>query len=211
LTPEAALPYTSAMAREKDAEKRTAILAEAKRLFAERGFHATSIADIVRDIDMPVGSVYTYFKTKDDIIRTIIEEGWAGFRDSLVQAMATETDGKKKLAIIVNHFLPELFSDVDFISILLTEASSLGSVGEKLVFLSELIGGVLRESGIGAKGLVLDDRDAIAGLMVFFLGSLDSIRLTRAASLPVTEADIINFIRHVIANAYGVDMDALAP
>ncbi len=78
------------MARERDELKRDAILREAKRLFAERGFHATSVQDIVRGIDMPVGSVYTYFENKDDILRQAIEEGWSSFYDALEEACRNE-------------------------------------------------------------------------------------------------------------------------
>ncbi len=206
------------MAREKDAEKRAAILSEAKRLFAERGFHATSIADIVSGIDMPVGSVYTYFKTKDEIIETIIEEGWAGFRDALAAALAAEPRPTAKLGVIVNRFLPEIFSDVDLISILLTEASDVSGLGEKLLYLARLIGEAVRGAQAaadgkerGAQGMALGEGDMVAGLLVFFLGALDSVRLMRAAKLPVTEADILGFIRKVITNAYGVDAEGFAP
>jgi AcrR family transcriptional regulator len=200
------------MAREKDAEKRQAILAEAKRLFAERGFHATSVADIVRGIDIPVGSVYTYFKTKEELIETIIEEGWAAFRDDLAAALEAESLGERKLALVVNRFLPALFADADFISLLLTESLNLGAVGEKLNYLSSLLGGIIeqtcRESG---RAINISQRDAVAGLLLFFLGAMDSVRIMRATPLPVSEADLIGFIRLVIANAFGIDLSATAP
>ena len=195
------------MAREKDAEKRQSILSEAKRLFAERGFHATSVADIVRGIEIPVGSVYTYFKTKDEIIETIIEEGWAQFRDSLIGALEGAKTPQERLGMVINTFLPELFADADFISLFLTEALGLGRLGDKLAFLADLIMGIIKELSLaGGQAFSISERDAVAGLMVFFLGSMDSVRLMRAARLPVTEADIVAFIRTTVKNAFGIEV-----
>jgi AcrR family transcriptional regulator len=197
------------MAREKDAEKRQAILSEAKRLFAERGFHATSVADIVRGIEIPVGSVYTYFRTKDEIIETIIEEGWAQFRDSLMGALKGAKTPEERLGMVINTFLPELFADADFISLFLTEALGLGGLSDKLSFMANVIAGIITDVSV-AKGqaLPMGERDVLAGLMIFFLGSMDSVRLMRAAKLPVTEADIVAFIRTTVRNAFGIEVPA---
>ena len=49
------------------------ILAAACRCFARDGFHATSIADIIRDSGLSAGSVYLYFKSKNEIIAAVVE------------------------------------------------------------------------------------------------------------------------------------------
>ncbi|MBL8968279.1 MAG: helix-turn-helix transcriptional regulator, partial [Spirochaetaceae bacterium] len=71
------------MAREKDEAKRRAILAAAKRLFAERGFHGTSVADLARGTGLPVGSIYTYFENKEALMASVLEEGWNLFFEGL--------------------------------------------------------------------------------------------------------------------------------
>ncbi len=65
------------MSRTRDENKRIAILQASKMLFAQKGFFNTSIADIVRETGMTVGVIYTYFTSKDAIVRSIVEEGWA--------------------------------------------------------------------------------------------------------------------------------------
>ena len=77
------------MAREKDETKRSAILAAAKRLFAKQGFHGTSISDLARETDLPVGSIYTYFENKEALIRIVVEEGWGEFFDGLLRILGT--------------------------------------------------------------------------------------------------------------------------
>jgi len=195
------------MPREKDKEKRTAIIAESKRLFAAKGFHAASVADIAQAVDLPVGSIYTYFKNKDDIIDTIIEEGWEGFRVAMMDAVSKEADPLRRVGIIVDRFLPGLFKDVDFITLLLTEAGRIGKLEEKIAFLSGMIIQEIKAvASASGRDIALSDNEASAALMVFFLGSMDSIRIINQSALPVTESDILGFIRLTIENAFGVKL-----
>lgn len=49
-------------------ERKKQILNAAVQCFAQKGYHATSIKDIVEEIGISKGSVYIYFKSKDDIL-----------------------------------------------------------------------------------------------------------------------------------------------
>ena len=42
-------------------EVRDRILAAAARVFAEKGYHGSTIADVVRESGLSVGAIYTYF------------------------------------------------------------------------------------------------------------------------------------------------------
>jgi AcrR family transcriptional regulator len=52
-----------------------AILDEAARLFAQAGYHDTSIRDIVRATGMLPGSLYCHFDSKDDLLVAVYEQG----------------------------------------------------------------------------------------------------------------------------------------
>ncbi len=52
--------------------KRARIEEAAKQLFIKRGFHATSMRDIARGADTSLGNLYNYYKTKEDILESII-------------------------------------------------------------------------------------------------------------------------------------------
>lgn len=58
---------------EKRARKVGRIHAAAARLFAERGFHATRMADIAAELDMQAGSLYYYAASKEDLLVAIVE------------------------------------------------------------------------------------------------------------------------------------------
>jgi AcrR family transcriptional regulator len=49
-----------------------AILSAARRVLVEKGLHATTTHDVARAAGVPVGSIYTYFGNKDDLIRASI-------------------------------------------------------------------------------------------------------------------------------------------
>jgi AcrR family transcriptional regulator len=55
-------------------DKRSRLLNAAVDLAYQNGFGATSLADIAREADVPVGNVYYYFKTKDEIGEAIVEQ-----------------------------------------------------------------------------------------------------------------------------------------
>ncbi len=64
-------------------DKRERLIESAAKLFHEAGYKDTSIADIAENSGVPLGNVYYYFKTKDDLAAAVIEQrtetikGWA--------------------------------------------------------------------------------------------------------------------------------------
>ncbi len=59
---------------ETHAENRRAqILAEAVRVFAEKGYHATNIADIAKRLGLGHGTFYRYFRSKLDIFDAVVD------------------------------------------------------------------------------------------------------------------------------------------
>jgi AcrR family transcriptional regulator len=59
-------------------DKRSRLVSAAVGLTYQNGFGATSLADIAREAEVPLGNVYYYFKTKDEIGLAIIEQRLAG-------------------------------------------------------------------------------------------------------------------------------------
>ncbi len=56
------------------AENRTALLKAARAVFAEMGYGAASVRDIVRRTDLASGTFYNYFKDKDEIFEAVVAE-----------------------------------------------------------------------------------------------------------------------------------------
>jgi AcrR family transcriptional regulator len=56
----------------REAERRARILAAARTVFVEKGFHRASIDDVVAASGVSVGAIYNYFPSKDELIRACI-------------------------------------------------------------------------------------------------------------------------------------------
>lgn len=55
-------------------ERRRRILEGAKRVFAARGYHDTNISHICDDLGIARGTLYQYFRSKQDVFTAVIEE-----------------------------------------------------------------------------------------------------------------------------------------
>ncbi|MTL13458.1 TetR family transcriptional regulator [Nocardia seriolae] len=63
---------TNSLGRAPAAGKRERLADAAAKVFHEQGVEKTTIADIARVADVPVGNVYYYFKTKDQLVQAAI-------------------------------------------------------------------------------------------------------------------------------------------
>src|SRR5215470_17713683 len=54
-------------------EKRERILSAAERVFARRGFFAARVSEIAKDAGVADGTIYLYFKSKDDLLISLFE------------------------------------------------------------------------------------------------------------------------------------------
>lgn len=69
------MPYHSSdKTRQKKDTKRTAMMQAAVRVFAEKGYHAATIRDIVQAADVAVGTFYFYFPDKETLFVHLYEE-----------------------------------------------------------------------------------------------------------------------------------------
>jgi AcrR family transcriptional regulator len=74
-------PRTAASSgkHEKPATRLEEVLQSAANIFFAKGFHASSIEDVARDVGMLKGSLYYYIKSKDDLLFQLL---LAGIEDS---------------------------------------------------------------------------------------------------------------------------------
>jgi TetR/AcrR family transcriptional regulator, repressor of fatR-cypB operon len=66
--------------------KKEAILAAALQLFAERGFHGTSVADIADRSNVGAGTIYRYFQDKEALVNSLYQH----WKQEMVSAILTD-------------------------------------------------------------------------------------------------------------------------
>jgi AcrR family transcriptional regulator len=82
------------------ADNRTRLLQAAERATYRHGFGKTALADIATEARVPLGNVYYYFKTKDEIGGAIIELRLSRFR-KLLEEFNQADDPKERLCAFV--------------------------------------------------------------------------------------------------------------
>ena len=87
------------MARPRSEDKRNAILDAATRLFAERGLTAAPTSEISKLAGVAEGTLFTYFKTKDDLINALYQE----IKLELADAMMSDFPRKKNIRTKLRH------------------------------------------------------------------------------------------------------------
>ena len=88
------------MAKRKSSAVRESILDSAIKVFAKTGFYKSKALEIAQKADVAVGTIYNYFKNKDDILISIFNERIGELTASVRAAMEGVDDPEKKLGII---------------------------------------------------------------------------------------------------------------
>jgi TetR/AcrR family fatty acid metabolism transcriptional regulator len=73
----------------RDPEKRARILDAAIRVFARKGFFSAKVAEIAAEAGVADGTIYLYFKNKDDLLISLFEERM----DALLGGMRAAIEG----------------------------------------------------------------------------------------------------------------------
>jgi TetR/AcrR family fatty acid metabolism transcriptional regulator len=94
-------------------DKREAILRAATSVFAHNGYFNSKVADIAREAGVADGTVYLYFKSKEDILHSIFDRSVEEGLDAARKRIERVTDPKEKLRQIAALHLERLGADRD--------------------------------------------------------------------------------------------------
>ena len=92
-------------------DKREAILRAAIKVFAGKGFFNSKVADIAGEAGIADGTVYLYFKSKDEILRSIFNRAMEEFIADGRKELAAITDPAERLRKIAQLHLEKLGAD----------------------------------------------------------------------------------------------------
>lgn len=92
------------MARPKSEDKRNAILSAAMEVFAERGLSAATSA-ISSAAGVAEGTLFTYFKTKDELVNALYREIKLEMADAMMSGFPRKQSVRHRLEHVWNHFV----------------------------------------------------------------------------------------------------------
>src|SRR5215210_203419 len=94
-------------------DKREAILRAAIRVFAHNGYFNSKVADIAREAGVADGTVYLYFKSKEEILHSIFDRNMAEAIAAGNKQLEGISDPREKLRSIALLHLERLGADRD--------------------------------------------------------------------------------------------------
>jgi len=104
---------TSAAGRAVVTDKREAILRAAVKVFAQRGFFNSKVSDVASEAGIADGTVYLYFKSKDEILHSIFDQAMDRFIEEGKRELSTLDKPADRLRKIAELHLARLGSDRD--------------------------------------------------------------------------------------------------
>jgi AcrR family transcriptional regulator len=193
-----------AVSEEDKGIRRESILAAAKSVFAERGFHATTIGDIAKAAGLSYGSVYWYYESKEALFHALMENEEAALRHHIGAALAAE--GPEQPEAMLRRAVQATFeffeSDRATVKLLFRDSFALGSGFEKHLFgiYERFIAQIEAMIVAGQRqGVVIDAPPRMAAFSVAALiGQVAHRRLTTDDGLPA--AAVAEFVVTLLLN-----------
>ncbi len=164
---------------DRGGDKRERILAAAERVFARRGFFASRVSEIAKDAGVADGTIYLYFKSKDDLLISLFENRMKQVNAAMRTAIASATKPVDQLRALIKTYLQLIHDEpaaAEVLTIELRQSSKFMKEYENAEFADflRMLGGVI------AKGQAAGDLDDgipshVAARMIF--GMLDELAL----------------------------------
>lgn len=97
-------------------EKKREIMRVACKLFAEKGYHNTTIPDIAKALNMSVGNLYNYFSSKEELAKEIMLYTSKLLGEKLRKVNELNTDFKEKSRRLVRSFIETALEEPELIN-----------------------------------------------------------------------------------------------
>ena len=94
----------SGASQARAAQKSRRLTEAAVQVLHQQGVERTTLADIAREADVPVGNVYYYFKTKDDLVRAALSEHSA-YQDGLFARLDDLADPRDRIGSLIEEWI----------------------------------------------------------------------------------------------------------
>jgi TetR/AcrR family fatty acid metabolism transcriptional regulator len=161
----------------RDPDKAQQILDAAIRVFARKGFYHSRVSDVAREAGVASGTIYLYFKNKDDILVTLFREKMAEWVASVRKEIAAERDPLAKIRkVVALHFavIEQRPNLAEVVQVELRQGQKFfrGASAREVSAYFELIQSVLEE-GIAA-GLIRRDLPVKVATKMLF-GAMDQM------------------------------------
>jgi TetR/AcrR family transcriptional regulator, fatty acid metabolism regulator protein len=161
----------------RDPDKHQQIIDAAVRVFARAGYYNSRVSDIAREAGIASGTIYLYFKTKDEILVTLFREKMAEWVAHVRREIAGVTDPLARIRRLVELHFAVLEANPALAEVVQVELRQghkffRGASAHEVSAYFDLIASVLDE-GVGA-GILRNDLPVKVATKVLF-GAMDQV------------------------------------
>ena len=100
--------------------RKSELTREAARLFAERGYHGTSIDALAKALGVQKGSLYAHIDSKQDLLHEIMSEGARAFHDAL-DAVPDDLPATERIRLALRAHLRVVAEQLDIATVFVRE------------------------------------------------------------------------------------------
>lgn len=160
--------------------RREEILRAAEKIFAQNGFYNSTVAEIAKESEFAIGTLYQFFTNKEELYYTMMIEKFDLLYRTLQAKVSQTNTCLEKLRCLVEEVLSFIEQHVDFFKIFTWELNVLNSnmnnqlkdqlVGKHFTYI-QLISDVIKEGfreGVLKQGHADDLSTALVGMMNIF-------------------------------------------
>ncbi len=111
-------------------QKRKDIALSSTELFCQKGFHNLTVSEVAKNAHIAKGTIYEYFKHKEDIVFAIIEYAQDSYDEEILHNIQSTNSIKEKILYLFSLCISQSEQDIqrrkmykEFMSICLTEPS----------------------------------------------------------------------------------------
>jgi AcrR family transcriptional regulator len=153
------------------------VVQAAGRLFAERGYHGTSMRDLGRELGMLGSSLYSHVEGKQQLLVEVVDRGAGFFQAAADEALASDGAASQRLRALIAGHVDVVLDHREEVRTYLSEASALDDESRQQVIeardrYEEAFRGVLKEGA--ADGSFRSDVDPRLGA-IFILSILNAV------------------------------------
>ena len=160
-------------------DKRTLITDAAVEVFAEKGFHQARISDVAKRAGVADGTIYLYFKNKDDLLLSVFEEKMDFMLEGLGGALSGVDDPCEQVRRFARFHFEQVRTHRSAAEVLQVELRLSNKFlkeyrPEKLWAYLGVFGQIIRDGQV--KGVFRENLDPFVNMWAFF-GALDELAM----------------------------------
>lgn len=113
--------YQEEIANQEIPSGKKKVLLAGLKLFSKKGFHATTTAEIAHEAGVSEGTIYKYFKSKDDLLAKLLSPMLTEIKDNFFVQLDDYHDLTKLISFLVEDRIQFLLINFDFLKLFIQE------------------------------------------------------------------------------------------